>query len=82
MQELEVIEPIRYKHGEESPKLHQGHYHAASLGAGHNSDPILTVGYILTPRDTPKDPARKLRVQTGQLEGWIKEGRVRLLWLC
>jgi hypothetical protein len=61
MQELEVIEPIRYKHGEESLKLHQGHYHAASLCAGHKSGPILTVGYILAPRDTPKDPAGNVK---------------------
>lgn len=79
MQELEVIEPISYKHGEESLKLHRGQYYAASLGAGHKPGFIPTVGYILTPQDTPDGPSPKLRVQTNQLEGWIKEGRVRLV---
>lgn len=82
MQELKVIEPISYKHGEESLKLHRGQYYAESLGAGHKPGSIPTVGYILTPQDTPDDPAPKLRVKTDQLEGWIKEGRVRVVGVC
>ena len=82
MQELEVIEPISCKHGRESLKLHRGQYYAPSLGAGHKPAPIPTVGYILTPKDTPDDPLPRFRVNTDQLEGWIEEGRARRVGLC